>query len=548
MKHQCIIKSASSAAMPRKPAPRRHAMAAAAAILSLLAGCAAVGSDYVRPELPAAKGYSPAPLPAATASAPIAAGAAQRFALERDIRADWWTLFESPQLNALIEQAFAANPNIEAAQAALRAAQENVYAQRGFFFPTVQAGYSPQRTKLAGNQGGNSPGIQGNGSVIRTFEGTPASEGGTAPFNAPVIYNFHTAQLTVGYAPDVFGGNRRQVESLEAQAQVQRFQGEATYITLASNIVAAAFQDALLRRQIAITQEVVDSNTRLVELARRQLKAGYVSGLDVSVQEGALAQARQLQPPLQKQFEQNRNLLRALTGATQEGDVPAFDLDTLRLPEELPLSLPSQLIEQRPDVRAAEEQLRAASADVGVARAARLPQFTIDASIGGAASRFGQMFWNSGKFFDLALGLTQPLFDGGTLKHRERAAQELLKQAAAQYRSTVIQAYQNVADTLQAIQSDADALKAATDVSVIAKTSLDLTRRQHARGYLDRLALIGAEQTYRQAQLNLAQAQASRLGNTAILFQALGGGWWHRADRSAAKVDDAEAVAATAQR
>jgi NodT family efflux transporter outer membrane factor (OMF) lipoprotein len=513
---------------------QRIAMATLAA-LSLLAGCA-VGPDYVRPELPAAKGYSPAPLPAATASAPVAGGAAQRFALERDIRADWWTLFESPQINALIEKAFAANPSIEAAQAALRAAQENVYAQRGFFFPTVQAGYSPQRTKLAGNQGGNSPGIQGNGSVISTFEGTPASQGGTAPFNAPVIYNFHTAQLTVGYAPDVFGGNRRQLESMEAQMQAQRFQAEATYITLASNIVAAAFQDALLRRQIAITQEMVESNLRLVDLARRQLKAGYVSGLDLSVQENALAQARQLLPPLQKQFEQNRNLLRALSGATQEGDVPAFDLDTLRLPEELPLSLPSQLVEQRPDVRAAEAQLQAASADVGVARAARLPQFSIDASIGGTASRFSQMFWNSGKFFDLALGLAQPIFDGGTLKHRERAAQELLKQAAAQYRSTVITAFQNVADTLQAIQSDAEALKAATEVTATAKNSLDLTRRQHARGYLDRLALIGAEQTYRQAQLNLAQAQASRLGNTAILFQALGGGWWHRAEADAVKV------------
>lgn len=526
MKRQTPGKAMSSGSETRKS---RHArrLGVLAAAVGLLAGCA-VGPDYTRPDLSAAKGYSPAPLPAGTASAPVAGGVAQRFALERTIQADWWTLFESPALNALIEKAFAANPTIESAQAALRVAQENVYAQRGFFFPTVQVGYTPTRTKLAGNLGGNSPGIQGNGSLISTFQGAPASEGGASPFSGPVIYNFHTAQLTIGFVPDVFGANRRQVESLEAQSKAQQFQLHATYVTLASNVVAAAFQDASLRRQIATAREMIDANVVAADLVRRQLKAGYVSRLDLSVQESALAQARQLLAPLQKQFEQNRNLLRALAGSTQDDEVAAFELDSLRLPEELPLSLPSQLVEQRPDVRAAEEQLRSANAQVGVARAARLPQFAINASAGGAASRFSQMFWNSGRFFDLALGITQPLFDGGTLLHRERAANEAVRQAAAQYRSTVITAYQNVADTLQAIQADAEALKAATEVTDTARIALDLTKRRHSRGYLDRLALIAAEQTYRQGQLNLAQAQAARLGDSAMLFQALGGGWWLR--------------------
>ena len=508
------------------------------AVIGLLAGCA-VGPDYVRPQLPPSQGYSPAPLPAATASSAGPGGAEQRFVAGRDIQADWWTVFQSAPLNALIKKALAANPNIEAAQASLRVAQENVYAQRGFFFPTVQAGYTPSRTKLAGNLGGNSPGIQGDGSVISTFQGTPASEGGTPPFNGPVIYNFHTAQLTVGFVLDVFGGTRRQVESLEALAQVERYQLEATRITLASNIVAAAIQDAALRRQIATVREMVEANGALVELARRQLKAGYVSRLELAMQENALAQAKQLLPPLQKQFEQNRNLMRMLSGATQEDEVPAFELDALHLPQELPLSLPSLLVEQRPDVRAAEAQLQAASAQVGVARAARLPQFSIDASWGGAASHFSQMFWNSGKFFDLALNMTQPLFAGGTLLHRERAAREALRQAAAQYRSTVLIAFQNVADTLHAIHTDAEALKATAEVADTARASLDLTRRQHQRGYLDRLALIAAEQTYRQAQLSLAQAQATRLGDTAALFQSLGGGWWQRAPADEASVQQA---------
>ena len=500
-------------------------MTAALAALGLMAGCA-VGPDYVRPELLQFQGYASVPRAAAEASAP--AVQAQRFAVERDIQADWWSLFKSPALDTLIQKAFAANPSIESAQAALAVARENVAAQQGFFFPTVLAGYAPERTKLAANLGGNSPGIQGDGSVISTFQGTPASDGGTAPFNAPVTYNFHTAQLTVGFVPDVFGANRRHVESLEAQAQSQRFQLEASYITLASNIVAAAFQDALSRQQILINEEMIDAGVASVGLVRRQLAAGHASRLDLALQESALAQARQLLPPLRKQFEQNRNLLRALAGAAQDTDVPAFELDAFHLPEELPLTLPARLIEQRPDVRAAEEQLRAASAEVGVARAGRLPQFSISASVGGAAGRFSQMFWNSGKFFDVALGLTQPLLDGGTLLHRERAATENLRQATAQYKSSVITAYQNVSDTLHAIQSDGEALTAATEVADTAKTALALTRRQHRAGYLDRLALIGAEQTYRQGQLNLAQAHGARLGNTASLFQALGGGWWHR--------------------
>jgi len=509
--------------------PARRSRVLALACAGLLSACA-VGPDYTRPALPPSGGFAPVPRAETTVSAPVAGGAAQRFVAGQEIRADWWTLFQSPELNSLIEKAFAANPSLEAAQAALRAAQENVYAQRGFFFPTVQAGYSPSRTKLAGNLGGNSPGIQGDGSVIATKQGTPASQGGSAPYNAPVIYNFHTAQLTVGYAPDVFGLNRRLVEALESQAKVQQFQLEAAYITLASNVVAAAIQEALLRQQIATTQEIIAANVHSVELLGRQMKAGYASRLDLSLQENALAQARQSLPPLQKQFEQTRNLLRALAGGVQDVDLPeTFDLAALKLPEALPLSLPSQVIEQRPDVRAAEEQVHAATAQLGVAIANRLPQFAIDGSWGGAASHFSQMLWNSGLFFNIAASITQTIFDGGTLKHRQRAVEEGVNQAAAQYQATVISAFQNVADTLDAIHADADTLNAAAEVERSAGVSRDLIRKQFGRGYIDRLALISSEQAYRQAALNLAQAQATRLGDTAALFQALGGGWWQRA-------------------
>jgi NodT family efflux transporter outer membrane factor (OMF) lipoprotein len=261
----------------------------------------------------------------------------------------------------------------------------------------------------------------------------------------------------------------------------------------------------------------------------RQLKAGFASRLDLSLQESALAQSKQLLPPLQKQFEQNRHLLRALVGGVQDSELPeTFDLASLKLPEELPLSLPSQIIEQRPDVRAAEEQLHATTAQLGVAIANRLPQFAIDATWGGAASHFSQMFWSSGTFFNLAANITQTIFDGGTLKYRQRAMEEGVRQMAAQYQLTIITAYQNVADALYAVHSDAEAFSAAAEVERTTKISMELMRNQHTRGYIDRLALIGAEQNYRQAALNLAQAQAVRLGDSATLFQSLGGGWWNK--------------------
>ena len=511
--------------------PRVRSMLALACA-ALLAGCT-VGPDFRRPDPPMAKGYAPSALPLDTVSAPVPGGDAQRFAPGRDIQADWWTLFGSPRLDALIARALARSPTLEAAQAALRAAQENVYAQRGFFYPTVGIGYSPARTKIAGNLGGNSPGVQGNGSVISTYQGTPASEGGSAPFNAPVIYNFHTAQLTVGYAPDIFGGQRRQLESLEAQARMQHYQLEAAYLTLASNLVAASIQEALLRRQLAIAEGIVEANEQAVALLQRQLRAGYAARQDLAQQELALAQARQQLPPLRKQREQTRNLLRALAGDGPDEDLAIdFDLDALVLPRELPLALPSRLVEQRPDIRAAEEQLHAASAQVGVAVADRLPQFSIDASWGGAASRLGEMFLKSGRFFSLAGSVGQTLFDGGTLEHRQRAAEEGLRQADAQYRATVIAALQNVADTLQSIQANAQSLQDAALAEEKARVALDLTRRRLRLGDVDRLALLNAQQAHDQAVLARVQAQAARLGDSAALFQASGGGWWQRAPKS----------------
>lgn len=330
------------------------------------------------------------------------------------------------------------------------------------------------------------------------------------------------------------------MESLNAQAASQRFQLEAVYLALTSNVVAAAIQEASVRSQIASTLDIIKIQTELLGKLRQQLALGYVAGLEVAAQEAVLAQVRQTLPPLNKQLAQTRNLLSALAGHfPSEEPEEKFELAALSLPQELPVSLPSKLVEQRPDIRAAEEQLHSASAQLGVAVAARLPQFTLGASWGSTAETLGQLFSPGTVFWNLVGNIAQPVFDGGILLHRKQAAEAGLDQAAAQYRGTLITAFQNVSDTLHALQSDADALKAAVTFEQATKRSLDLTRRQFELGQVSYLSLLSAEQAYQQAVINLVQAKANRFSDTAALFMALGGGWWN-----AGEVSSAQAVVA----
>jgi NodT family efflux transporter outer membrane factor (OMF) lipoprotein len=491
---------------------------ACAVSMAAVAGCA-VGPNFHKPQAPNDAGYTVTPLPDATAAAQVQGGGAQRFVSGQDLPYAWWRAFGSPAIDSLVEKAFRANPTVKAAQAALRQAQEMVYAQQGYFYPTVNADYNFERQKLPGNTATSSaPGVQGNGQNI--MPNGPAQ---------PVIFNFQTAQLTVGFVPDVFGGNRRKVESLDAQAQMQHFELEATYLSLAANVVAAAIQEASTRAQITAIRQIIADNEKSLGLLRDKFKQGYAMGIDVAAQELQLAQAKALLPPLNKQFEQTRDLIRALVGNLPNQDVEeTFELASLVLPAELPLSLPSKIIEQRPDIRAAEEQLRSANAQVGVAIAAMLPQFTISGAIGGTAGEFPWLFRSGGPFWSLIGDVTQPVFAGGTLLHTKRAADQALLQAAAQYQNTVLTAYQNVADTLHAIAADADALAAAVEAERAAKATLELTHQRMQYGFTDYLTDLAAEMAYQQAVLSLVQSQATRFGDTAALYQALGGGWWNR--------------------
>lgn len=476
------------------------------ALLSLLQGCA-VGPDFHTPAAPATPSVAAAPLPARTAEADGPAGGAQRFALGQGVASQWWKAFGSSELDALVDAALAASPDLQAAEAALRNAQETALAQRGAFWPSLDASYTPTRQKTS------------------AALSSPLADGDITR------YTLHTAQLSIGYAPDVFGGTRRAVEAQDAQVDVQRWQREAVGTTLVTNVVNTAIQEAALRAQIDATQQLVDLATRLLDGARRQHAAGQIGGADIAAQESALAQVQATLPPLQKQLAAQRSRLAVLTGRLPGDPLPAqFALSALHLPAELPVSLPSQLVQQRPDIRAAEAQLHAAAAQVGVATAARLPNLTLTATLGSSALGVSQLL-RSGGFWSVGGTLLQPVFHGGTLRHQQRAAQAAYEQAEAQYRSTVLTAFQNTADTLQAIVSDADTLRATAAAEAAARRSLTAVQRQREAGAAAQSDLIVAQQTLQQAALATAQARAARLADSVALYQALGG-WWQVADSS----------------
>jgi len=471
-----------------------------------LSACA-VGPDFKRPAEPADDAYGSAPQQGQTVAAEGPDSKAQRYVAGMDIPQQWWQLFQSPKLSGLVEQSLKANPNLGAAQAALRQSHELYRAQQATFFPLVAGGFSATRAK----------------NPVETLAN---------PTNLPQAnpyYTLYTAQLTLSYVPDVFGGNRRALEAAHAQEEATRFQYEATYLTLSSNVVVTVVQEASLRDQIAATERLLELQHQLTETVQGQRKLGTASELDLLAQQNAEAQTAQTLPPLRKQLAQTRDALTALLGRLPaEEPQETFRLEDLTLPSDVPVSLPSKLVEQRPDVRQAEENMHAASAEVGVAVADMLPQFAITGNLGSSALTFHHLFSPYTGFWTIGASLTQTLFDAGALLHKRRAADAALDQAALQYRAAVILACQNVADSLRALGADAEAVKASAEADRAAKASYDLAQQQLKLGTISLVAVLNAEQAYRQAELALVQARANRYSDTAGLFQSLGGGWWNR--------------------
>jgi NodT family efflux transporter outer membrane factor (OMF) lipoprotein len=470
---------------------------------AILTGCA-VGPNFRQPDAPATTSYTETPLPPETVSAPGAAGVAQHFAPGQDLPAQWWAVFHSEPLDRLVRQAIADSPNLAAAQAALRLARENLAAQTGaLLYPGVDGNLGATREKISGAALGQ-------------------------PGAGSTIFSLYNASVNVSYALDVAGGNRRELEALQSLVDYQDYQLEGAHLALTSNIVTAAVREAQLRAQIDATRDIIDAQNKQLDLVRRQFELGAVARLNLVAQQSQAAQTEALLPPLERELAQTRHQLAALAGRLpSDGGIPTFELSALTLPPELPLSVPSALARQRPDIRAAEALLHQASAQIGVATANQYPQITLSGSFGAQASQLHNLFAGP-SVWSIGAGLLQPLFHAGELEAKRRAAVAAYDQAAAQYRQTVLLAFQNVADALRALEADARTLKAQSDAEALARDTLNLTQRQFQLGAANYLALLDAQRQFNLARLAQVQAQAARYADTAALFQALGGGWWNR--------------------
>jgi NodT family efflux transporter outer membrane factor (OMF) lipoprotein len=466
------------------------------ALLIFLVGCA-VGPDFVRPTPPPVDHYTQGEEPTATIPAD---GQAQRFAKGATVPADWWRLFNSAKIDAVINEAIAGNPNLQAAQASLRQSQDNLRAGYGVFYPQLDANFDATRQKFS-----------------------PARTGSSSP---GTIFNLFTLSATVSYALDVFGGERRAVEGLQAQVDVQRATVQGTYLTLLGNVENTVIAQAAYREQIKATEQIIGLMKEQIGITETQVRTGIVPYANVLSLQSQLASSEALLPSLKQNLSHAGHLLATLVGrAPAEWTPPLVDLSDLMLPGELPVTLPSELVRQRPDILAAEAQLHSAGTEIGVATAALFPSFTLNGSYGQNSMVLDTLFKSGGNFWSLGADVTAPLFHGGTLWFKRKAALEGYQQTLATYRQTVLGAFAQVADTLRALEHDAEALHAQFQALKTAEESLRLIQANYQAGIVNYLQILIANGQYHQARIGYLQVQAQRLQDTVALFVALGGGW-----------------------
>ncbi len=492
---------------------QKHGLGFLISLLSIsLTGCM-VGPDFHSPSAPHTSRYTSTSLPKKTTSTSgiPEGGKSQYFVAGKDIPAEWWKLFHSPQLNALVQQGLNNSPNLAAAEAALRVAEETLNAQIGTsLYPQVNLQLNAQRNQIS----------------AASFSGGSSTH----------LFNLYNVSVPVSYTLDVFGGLHRQIQSLQWQVDYQAFQLEAAWLTLTSNIVTTAITIASLQEQIQATHELIKIQQDQLRIVNGQFNLGGVSRANVLSQEAQLAQTQASLPPLEQRLAQSSHALAVLVGVLpSELHTPKIDLDKIKLPTQLPVTLSSVLVRQRPDIRASEALLASASAQIGVATANMLPQITLSGNYGWTNTSTGNFFSANNNIWNLGAGLLQPVFNGGALRAQRREAIAAFQQAAAQYRQTVLQAFQNVADALRAIQHDAETLRAERNSENASRRSMWLTQEQFKLGGVNYVTLLTANQQYRLAYISRIQAQATRYNDTAALFQALGGGWWNQCSNKKAQ-------------
>ncbi len=464
----------------------------------LLTGCA-VGPDFVRPQPPAVTQYTQGQEPTQTIAAD---GQTQQFDYGHDIAAEWWQVFKSPQLGEIVQEAVAQNPNLAAAEARLRQSQELLRAGYGVFYPQANFSFAMAREKFS-----------------------PVQFGSSLPGSTFTLY---TPQVSASYLLDVFGGQRRTVEDLAAQVDYRGYTAQATYITLLGNVINAAIAQAAYQAQIEATAQIIGIVKEQLQITETQSTAGTVPYASVVSLQTQLAAAEATLPPLRQNLSKTQHLLAALVGRPPgQWAPPRLALKDITLPGKLPVTLPSELVRRRPDILASEAQLHSASAKIGVATAALFPTITLSAGMGQNLTDITNLFGGAGQFWNIGGNLAQPIFRGGTLWYQRKAALEAYQASLADYQQVVITAFQQVADSLRAVENDAQTLKAQSDAFNAATQALQLVKANHQAGLVNYLQILTADNQYQQAKLGYIQAQALRLQDTAALFVALGGGWWH---------------------
>lgn len=469
-----------------------------ASLALLLAGCA-VGPDFKEPDAPSVTRYTHEAGPSAT---PPANGTAQHFAPGADVNSDWWRLFKSDGLDTIIRESLKGNPTLEAAQESLLAAQDNLRSGYGVFFPQVGADYSASRQKFS-----------------------PLKIGSNATGS---LFNLFSLTGTISYTLDIFGGERRAVEQLGAEADVQAANERATFITLESNIADAVIAKAAYRAEVQATKELIALEKEQVRLGKVQFRAGTIAYSSVLSIQTQLESYEATLPGLEQKIAQVDDLLATLVGhMPAEWAPPTVELTDLTLPTDLPVSLPSALVRQRPDILAAKATAHSASAGIGIATAAMLPNVTLSGDYTANSTAMKMLFASSGSAWSLGAGVAQPIFEGGTLWYKREAAIDTYHQSMALYRQTVLTAFGQVADTLHTLDHDAQTLAADEQALATATDALHLIQSNYKAGTANYLDVIAVDAQYHQAKINELQAVAARYQDTVALFAALGGGWWN---------------------
>lgn len=474
----------------------RHACLALSLLLS---SACTVGPDFSRPAAPTQQSY----VRDGVTDTVAAQGQVQRFLPGAQVSPDWWRFFGSASLDALVAQAIAQNMTLQGAEASLRRSQDTLMAGYGVFYPHLDAHLGASRERSA-----------------------PIQQGLTT---AGSIFNVMTLSGTISYTLDVFGGERRAVEGLQAQVDQQNWVTQATYLTLTANVVNTAIARAAYAAQIEATQQLIELQKQQLQSTEAQVRSGtqpYSASLSVK---SLIASNEALLPALKQKISQAEHLLATLEGMTpSQAVLPDMALTGLSLPKDLPVSLPSELVRQRPDILAAQAQLHQASADIGVATAAMFPSFSLTGTYGTAGSSTGSLFAGAGRFWSVGPSVDIPVFEGGRLWYGRQAAIDAYQQASANYRQVVLEAFAQVADALKALEFDAQAVQKQAEAQATAQEALTLLQANYRSGLVTYLELLAADVQLHQVNIAYLQALAQRYQDTVGLFVALGGGWWNR--------------------